>query len=192
MKAFITIVLVSISTIASADWQLLGQESELSFIATKNARVADNHYFTDLSGSVDDDGNAELTVRTASVQSNIDKRDARLRSILFRVAEYPEANVSLRVRKSYVQPQPPGSSRQLDVSANVSMLGVDFLQQARLNVVHLANGNVEVSTIEPILLGIESYGMGPAIDELRKLAGLKSISTKVPISFRLVFQPEES
>ena len=187
--AFIILLLIGTS-ISSAGWVLLPQKSELSFVATKDARVADNHYFLELSGFVKDDGHAELFINTESVESHIDKRDSRLRSILFKTGQYPQAKVTLSVRRSFVKPQPPGSQRLANVKANVSILGISLQQSAKLNIVHLADGNVEVSTVEPVLLDTEDYGMLNDIDHLRELAGLKSLSIKIPISFRLIFERE--
>jgi len=176
---------------ANADWQLLNSQSELSFVATKDARVADNHYFRTLNGFVKDDGYAELNIDMGSVDTNINKRDMRMRDILFRIADYPQTKVALNVRRSFVKPQPAGTNRQLEVSAKITMMGLSLPQKARLNIFHLAGGNVEVSTIEPILLDAEDYGLLPAINQLRELAGLKSLTIKVPVSFRLVFQPDQ-
>ena len=91
------------------------------------------------------------------------------------------------MRRSLVKDQPPGTSNHLNVTAMLNLVGVTLQQQARINVVHLLNGNVEVSTIEPILIDSEDYGLLPAIHQLTALAGLKTISVKIPVSFRLVF-----
>ena len=56
---FITIAFIALLSFqANAEWQLDNQQSELSFVAIKDAHVADNHYFTDLKGSVNKDGTA--------------------------------------------------------------------------------------------------------------------------------------
>jgi len=185
---FINIALIALLSFqANAEWQLDNQQSELSFVAIKDAHVADNHYFTDLKGFVNKDGTAELIINTASVETSITKRNQRLKDLFFKTGAFPEAKVSLSVRRSLVKDQPPGTSNHLNVTAMVNLLGVSLQQQARINVVHLLNGNVEVSTIEPILIDSEDYGLLPAIHQLTALAGLKTISVKIPVSFRLVF-----
>ncbi|WP_419811469.1 YceI family protein [Bacterioplanoides sp.] len=172
-----------------ADWQLNNARSELSFVATKDARVADNHYFSRLSGSVTDTGEAELLIDTASVETNIAMRDRRLRDILFRITDFPQAKVTLSVRSGFLKPQPAGTVRYTDVNAKLFLVGATQLQKARLAIYYLADGAVEVSTIEPVLVDSEDFGLLPAVDQLREMAGLKSLTIKVPVSFRLVFEP---
>jgi polyisoprenoid-binding protein YceI len=175
------------SSLVYSDWQLDKSQSELSFIAIKDARVADNHYFTRFDAYIDNNGQVKLTVDTESVQTNIAKRDQRLRDILFQVADFPQVLAQLKVRRSYLKSQPAGSQNIVKVKGHLNMLGISQPTHARLQVTHLANGQVSVNTIEPILVDSEDYGMLPGINALTKLAGLKTISIKIPVSFNLVF-----
>jgi len=175
-----------------AEWRLNPQKSQLSFVATKDAHVADNHYFTDIKGRVKNDGFAELIINTNSVETTITKRNEYLRDILFLTNSFPQASVELTLRRSHISPKPAGTSEQIEVTAFVNLIGKSLQQTAKLNVVHLANQEVQVSTLEPVLLDAEDYGMLPAINELRKIAGLKSLTVKVPVSFNLVFEPVDA
>ena len=190
MRILLILGLLLASHTSLADWRLNNSRSEISFVATKDANVADNHYFTRFNGFIKDNGEAELNIQTASVETNITMRDKRMRSMLFRVDEFPEAKVSLSVRSNVLKPRPPGSVQYVNVKAQLYMVGVSQLQSARLAVYQLADGSLEVSTIQPILVDSEDFGMLPAINQLRELAGLKSLTVKVPVSFRLVFEPE--
>lgn len=190
MRLLIMLCLTLLSQLSVADWILNNNRSEISFVATKDANVADNHYFTRFNGVIRDSGEAELNIQTASVETNITMRDKRMRSILFRVDEFPEAKVKMAVRAGVLKPRPAGSVQYLNVKAQLYMVGVSQLQSARLAVYQLADGSLEVSTIQPILVDSEDFGMLPAINQLRELAGLKSLTVKVPVSFRLVFEPE--
>lgn len=190
MRILMIFTLLVASQLSQAGWVLNNNRSEISFVATKDANVADNHYFTRFSGFIKDSGEAELSIQTASVETNINMRDKRLRSTLFRIDEYPEAKVSMTVRANVLEPRPPGSVQYLNVKAQLFMVGVSQLQSARLSVYQLTDGSLEVSTIQPILVDSEDFGMLPAINQLRELAGLKSLTVKVPVSFRLVFEPE--
>jgi polyisoprenoid-binding protein YceI len=190
MRLILLACCAMLSTNVFADWKLNAEQSELSFIATKDARVADNHYFNQFSGHIKDDGSAELIINTASVETSISKRNQRLKNILFRTSDFPHATVNLSVRRAHLKPQPPGTRLLVDVTANVSLVGVTLQEKARVSVVHLASGQVEVSTVEPILLDSEDYGLLPAVNQLREIAGLKSLTIKVPVSFRLVFDKE--
>lgn len=186
---FTILVTLGYSSSSFSDWQLDKSQSELSFVAIKNANVADNHYFTEFDALIDTAGAVELSIDMASVQTNIVKRDQRLRSILFDVSHFPKAFVQLKVRRSYLKPQPAGTQKEIKVKGHLNMMGISQPTKARLQVNYLANGQVSVSTIEPVLVDSEDYGMLPGINALTKLAGLKTISIKIPVSFSLVFDP---
>lgn len=190
MRILLALCFLLTSFGANADWILNNARSEISFVATKDANVADNHHFTRFSGVIKSSGEAELRINTASVETNINMRDKRLRNILFRIDEFPQAKVNLAVRAGLLREKPAGSADYVNVNAKLFMVGVTQLQSARLSVYRLADGSLEVSTIQPILVDAEDFGMLPAINQLRELAGLKSLTVKVPVSFRLVFEAE--
>ncbi len=188
MRLLSCLILLLTANASFADWTLDKARSELSFIATKDAHVADNHYFHDISGSVTDAGKAQLVIQTQSVETSIDIRDKRLRSILFDVEKYPEATANLMIRASLTKPKAPGSSKITTISGKLDMVGVQQLISAKVSIYHLADGSMEVSSVEPVLVDSEDFGMLPAINKLRDMAGLNTISIKIPVSFRLVFQ----
>ena len=93
---YFALLLVFISSMAPAQsWTLDPQHSFLSFTTTKDASISDHHGFAQLTGAVDEGGKAWLRIGLASVESNIDKRNERIREHLFEVAQYPEAVASL-------------------------------------------------------------------------------------------------
>lgn len=75
-------------------WVLDGDRSQVSFITVKAGQVAEVHHFAELSGSVSADGGATVEIDLASVETNVDIRNERMRDILFQVAEFPQAEVS--------------------------------------------------------------------------------------------------
>lgn len=50
---------------------------------------------------------------------------------------------------------------------------------------------VEVATAKPVLLNVSDFGLMPGIQKLIDLAGVKSISQSVPVTFRLRFKDVE-
>ncbi len=191
MRFLSAIILMFATSSSLAGWTLDPSRSELSFVATKDAHVADNHYFLDFSASVNDKGKAELIIKTASVETNIDMRDKRLRSILFNVDEFPEARVTLMVRTGLVKQRPAGTMKAADVSGMLDLVGVQQLITGRVTIYHLADGSMVVDSADTVLVDTEDFGLLPAINQLREMAGLNSISVKVPVSFRLVFTRDQ-
>lgn len=192
MRLLTTIVLMLSASTSLAGWTLDPARSELSFVTTKDAHVADNHYFRDFTARVSDDGKAELIVQTASVETNIDMRDKRLKSIFFNVEKFPQAKVNLMIRASLAKPRPAGSMKTADVSGMLELVGVQQLITGRITIYHLADGSMAVDSADTVLVDTEDFGLLPAVNKLRDMAGLNSVSVKVPVSFRLVFTRDEN
>jgi len=54
---------------ALAAWDLDAERSTVQFLSVKNASVAEVHHFTEVSGGIDDDGQATVTIDLASVET---------------------------------------------------------------------------------------------------------------------------
>ena len=89
--------LLACAPIAAAEhWQVDEAASSLGFVSVKNGVIVEGHRFTSLSGGVVDD-TASLSVDLASVDTAIEIRDERMRTMLFEVAEFPMAQVDLEI-----------------------------------------------------------------------------------------------
>jgi polyisoprenoid-binding protein YceI len=170
-----------------ADWTLDSQKSELTFNTTKNAAVTETHHFNDFSGSIKPDGTAQLTINTATVQTNIDKRDQRLRDLFFKVANFPESNIGLSIPKDFLTAQKVGTQKVLETNAQISLVGKTVNKAVTLNVTYIAKDQVEVSSGMAVVLDVKEFGLLAGLNKLKNLAGLKSIDETVPVSFKLIF-----
>jgi len=78
-----------------------------------------------------------------------------------------------------------------DISGMLDLVGVQQLITGRVTIYHLADGSMAVDSTDTILVDTEDFGLLPAVNKLRDMAGLNSISVKVPVSFRLVFTRDQ-
>ena len=85
-----------------------------------------------------------------------------------------------------------GETEKVRVSAKVKLHGKTKRLRELVNVTLLNEKTVEVATAKPILLDVSDYGLMPGIQKLIDLAGVKSISQSVPVTFRLRFEGTES
>ena len=67
--------------------------------------------------------------------------------------------------------------------------GQNRVVRAELYVLQLRPDVVEVSTSQPLIINAHEFGMQSGLLKLMELAGLKNISSAVPVTFRLRFVP---
>ena len=189
MRYFALLLLLVSSMAPAQSWTLDPQHSFLSFITTKDASISDHHGFSALSGAVDEDGKAWLRVGLASVESNIDKRNERIREHLFEVAQYPEAIATLNLPAKLLEQLQVGESFTRSMNVRLDLHGQNRVVRAELYVLQLRPDVVEVSTSQPLIINAHEFGMQNGLLKLMELAGLKSIASEVPVTFRLRFIP---
>ena len=76
-------VLLLFSSPAFSDWNLVTEESKLNFISIKASNIAEIHSFKKISGSVKENGEAQLTINLASLETLIPIRNERMGKLLF-------------------------------------------------------------------------------------------------------------
>ncbi len=171
----------------AGEWVLVPGESHLSFVTVKNAQVAEAHHFTNLAGLVSADGAATLAIDLSSVETNIDIRNERARDLLFDVADFPEATVSLSVDPASLASLQTGDSTTQEVTASLAIHGVTAEVPATLTVTRIAPGKVQVASASPVIVEAGSLDLAEGVEELREIANLDSITGAVPVTFELTF-----
>jgi polyisoprenoid-binding protein YceI len=169
-------------------WTLDGKSSFLSLITTKQTNVAEVHTFERFAASVDENGTATLLIDLASISTNVDLRDQRVRDFLFEVASFPEATVSFTVDVASVEGLAVGSSGELPVSASLTLHGATKMVDTSLWLTRLSDSDIVVQTKKPIVLNALDFNLGAGIETLIGLAGLESISAAVPVEFMLTLK----
>ncbi|HTQ99219.1 MAG TPA: hypothetical protein VMH83_04480, partial [Candidatus Acidoferrum sp.] len=74
--------------------------------------------------------------------------------------------------------------------ATVKLHGMSADVSAQLRIVKLANGAVQVSLDKPLLVGAAAFGLADAVEQLRMLANLASITPTVTVGFTLVYSKQ--
>ncbi|MEE4297800.1 MAG: YceI family protein [Pseudomonadales bacterium] len=182
----ILLALVMAGGSAAADWRLVAEDSSLGFVSVKNARIAEGHQFTALSGSVDEEG-AELVIELASVDTLIPIRDERMRELLFEVARFPTAIFRTAIDPASFEDLAVGESRRMDVSGELALHGERQPLTATLLVTRTASDRVSVASTRPVVISADAFALGGGVARLREVAGLDSITPMVPVSFALSF-----
>lgn len=172
--------LALLSGSAIADWTLDNQQSALHFVSIKKDHVAEVHNFKTLSGTVTAEGKGSLEIDLASVNTNVEIRDERMREKLFDTAKFAKANISVDLGADGIK---PGIQT---ITATLDLHGVK--KELTATVAVTENGdNLQVATVAPILINAEDFDLAAGVNTLRELAQLPSISNAVPVTFVLNF-----
>ena len=169
-----------LSGTAMADWVLNNQQSALYFVSIKKDHIAETHTFKTLSGGITKAGQGSLNIDLASVSTNIDIRDQRMREQLFDTKKFAMASVSVDLSKTGVK---PGIQT---VNVTLDLHGVKKEIPATVAITEVGN-TVQVTTVAPLVLNAADFDLAAGLTALREIAELTSISNAVPVTFFLSF-----
>jgi len=183
IKLLAPVIAMLTTPVAQATMTLDNEQSTISFVSIKKGTTAEVHTFSNLSGTLSDEGNLSIDIELDSVQTNVDIRNTRMREMLFETMQFPSAELTALVST----PIPDGSMTPINVEALLSLHGAT----ANINVHALAtrvDGQLLVTNTQPVIVNAGDFGLVPGIEALRQVAKLSSIPIAVPVSFTLVFR----
>ncbi len=186
-RALLLALLLGIAGSAWAQWQLDSEKSAVRFISIKNGGVAESHSFSSLVGYIDGDGVVQLVIDLDSVETSIPIRNERMRELLFQTAEFPSARVTAQVDPAVLAAVAAGGTVATELELTLSLHGIEQALGVPLLVIGEGDGRLQVLTPEPVLIRAPDFGLAGGVEALRKIAGLESISTAVPVTVHLVF-----
>jgi len=184
------LLLTFAGTSAWADWALDGEQSSLSFVSTKAMNVAEAHKFTRLSGGVDSNGQASISISLASVDTGIELRDQRMREMLFKTEQFASAEVTAKIDAATFADLKAGQSVDTTIEGVLELHGE--MRPLVMDVVIARSGpsRMLVMSRKPIVINAPEFNLAEGVEALREIAGLPSISLAVPVSFILAFEQE--
>lgn len=172
---------------AQAHWSLDNEASSLSFVTVKAEHVAEAHSFDRLSGTIGDNGDVEITIELASVNTMIQIRNERMQEMLFETNMFPEATISGSIDRDALTDMDAGASTARQIDFELSLHGQSVALAADVQITRTGEG-VVVSTLKPIIVMSDAFKLTAGVEKLREVAGLPSISRAVPVSFTVVFE----
>ncbi|WP_213609276.1 YceI family protein [Pseudoalteromonas sp.] len=192
-KLFVTGLSISclmVSGFASANWQLLNDKSQLSFVSIKSNSIAEANHFTQLKGQLSEKGQFNVKVDLTSAETFIPIRNERLSKILFESDTFTHATLTTDLSKKLSLIKQPGQhllkgiNAELDFHGHKQPLTIDVLVSSA------ENGDLSVASFTPIIINSDDFKVTDGIMQLQKLAGLPSIATAVPVTFALTFKKQ--
>ncbi|AGA90666.1 hypothetical protein Thimo_1900 [Thioflavicoccus mobilis 8321] len=171
----------------AAEWMLDPARSQLAFVSIKAEDTAEVNRFTEMSGSVDENGQVQVVLQLDSVETLIPIRNERIRKFLFETTDYKEAKLTAKIDGSFVEDMKPGDIETLVAEGILSLHGERQPMILRLQAAKVSGDTLMVASTEPLLVDAAKFGMTSGVEKLREIAGLESISTAVPVSFVVTF-----
>ncbi len=187
MNKFIASVLLLISVQCQAAWQLNSDHSILSFMSTKNGDIMEVHEFDRFTASIDTQGKAKLDIDLSSVNTGIEVRDKRMRDLLFNTTEFSKATIIVDINNTYIDGLKIGQTQELDLDAELQLHGQTDTINTPVSVTRTAKDKLLVVNLLPVIIDADDYELLSGVAKLQEIAGLKSISGKVPVNFILSF-----
>jgi len=169
------------------DWAIDPRASHLAYVTIKAGEIAETNRFDRVSGMIGGDGVARIEIDLASVSTGIEIRDERMRNILFDVADFPTALVTAQLDPETFASLKVGMTMVRPIMAQVLLKGMEANVEARLQVARVSEDRVIATTIEPVIITTDMFGLTDELGDLRVLAQLPSISPAVPVTFTLTF-----
>jgi len=188
LRSTVFAALLPAAVSAQAQWRLDNDASSLSFVTIKAEHVGEVHSFDRLSGSISEEGVADITIELASINTLIPIRDERMQNLLFETNLFPEARLGAELDIGGFEALEPGGSATATIGFDLSMRGQSNSYQAEVRVTRLADNGIQATTLKPILVIANSFDLVRGVEALREIAGLPSISNTVPVSFTVVFR----
>ena len=178
---------------AMADWQIENSASEFHFVTTKAGKpgvlaVQEVQAFKDISGKVNDNGNIEVSVDLASVETGVAVRDQRIKDLLFAVGVTPKATFVGQVDIGLIRKLTTGASKDLDLNGTITLCGQTRPVLAKLRIVKLSGNALLVETRAPFIVNTNDFGLQSGVEALRDVVGLNVLSGAAPVSFSIVLK----
>ena len=154
---------------------------------TQQKTVEEESAFSASSAKLDADGAFAMTVDLASVKTNIDIRDQRLRDWVFETAKFPQATVLGRLDAAAIDALKTGGETDLKQPLVLEVHGQRLDITADLRLKRTADDTVEVSTAQPVVLDVQQMDMAGGVAKLVEVMGLASIDGQIPVMFAGTF-----
>jgi polyisoprenoid-binding protein YceI len=176
---------------STQNWAIDSTQSTLNFVTTKAgqqgvAGISETQSFKRYSGGIDQNGKIALNIDLASVDTGVEIRDERMRTMLWNVKATPQATFTAQLPAEALKSVGNTGVQNIELNGQLQMGGQTKPVVANVRVSKLANDQLLVVTRNPILINANDYGLRPGVEALREVMGLNFLAGSAPVSFTLV------
>ena len=174
---------------SAGNW--VSNDNQVRFTSSKtnkqNKTIDEESSFATSAAQLSADGAFSMSVDLASVKTNIDLRDERLRDWVFEVAQFPKAEISGKIDMNAIGSLKTGDSLQLKQPLTLDLHGSKQDIEAELTLKRGADNSISVATAQPVVVDAKKLGMSGGVAKLVEVMGLASINEQIPVTFNGTF-----
>lgn len=171
-------------------YQLLNKSSTIRFISVKKSAIAESHRFSEFEGSIDESGQASISIALDSVETLIPIRNERMREFLFETANFQMATITATIDPIRLAKLAVGEQWLVDLQLRLDLHGNSKSYTQAVEVIRMADGTVQVHSLQPVMVSAADFDLLAGIEKLAELANLPSIAKAVPVEVLLVFSAD--
>ncbi|PHR62774.1 MAG: hypothetical protein COA47_02515 [Robiginitomaculum sp.] len=180
----------SAPTAAPSSWQLDITASQVQIFAIKAEQIGESFSLALGNGTVDQDGNIELSIDLASIDTGIPIRNERMRKFLLKTEDWPMATVSANIDLQQFEGLMIGQMLSANAPVELALHGLKVSYEVNFLITRLSTKRVMVQSATPISVVADDLNFGAGLAKLQELAGLPSITPVSAIGFLLIFEGE--
>lgn len=177
------------ATQGAGNW--VSNDNQVRFTSSKtnkqNKTIDEESSFATSAAQLSADGAFSMSVDLASVKTNIDLRDERLRDWVFEVVKFPKAEISGKIDMNAIGSLKTGNSLQLKQPLTLDLHGSKQDIEAELTLKRGADNSISVATAQPVVVDAKKLGMSGGVAKLVEVMGLASINEQIPVTFNGTF-----
>ena len=177
------------SNLVSADWSLQ-EPSSIHFLTSKNTHFTEVHQFKKFDAIVKNSGYTKINIDLASVDTRIGIRDDRMQEHLFEVSRFTSASFEAEIPATVLAQASAGKQTRFELNGKISLHGEQAAANCWVMISPNEDKSITVTSITPIVIDANSFALVAGINKLKEIAGLKSITNTVPVTFNLTFKAE--
>ncbi len=182
------IVLTSSNTLASI-WKLDKSVSEMSFLTVKKDTVPEIQSFDNIDASING-YRAKLVLDTASINTNIDIRDQRIRDWVLKTGLLPNIVLTMDLPEDLIDSFLPGDTLATSLAAQLQVGGAKQTISVDAHITQTEDNKLIVNSKEPVIIDTNKFALTGGVEQLRTVAGLNVITQRIPVFFSLSFDKQ--
>ncbi len=172
-------------------WALQADASTIRFQSVKQQTKVESSTFATMSGSVDTNGLATVTVPLDSVDTGIDLRNVRMRFLFFETFQFPEATISVQMSPDLLADLPTVRRKVVTLPMTMDLHGISKTMDVELALTWISNDIVSVTSSAPLVIDIADFTLLAGLKKLEEAANV-SILPSTTVTFDLMFTRAEA
>lgn len=170
-------------------WDIDMSRSAIEFGSVKyedGKEIVETHTFTTFAGAIEPNGDARITVKVDSVNTNNDLRNVRMRFLFFESFKYPDVVVTAKLTPDMASGLTAGSSKVVSIPFDLTVKDVTNRLTAETQITVDSNDQIRVRSETPIIFRVADFDLQNNLTKIAETAGGFDIVPMMSLNFDLV------